>query len=65
MYGKLRGVKVLRFHRNLNIEILKLQNSFALKYRVAHKKVLLRLSLVTLINEQLESKLKIIQQAKG
>ena len=34
-------------------------------YRVADKKVLLRLSLVTLKYEQLESKLKMIQKAEG
>ena len=33
-------------------------------YRVAHKKVLLRLSSVTLKNEQLDSKLKLIQKAE-
>ena len=48
-----------------NFQVFVFTLMIQLMYRVAHKKVLLRLSPITSNNDQLESKLKMVYKAEG
>ena len=50
---------------NDDVSLKQVQRVINFIYRMAHKKVLLRLSPITSNNEQLESKLKMIHIADG